>query len=132
MIVQMNVEWSSKSNYTNKTKRRLVPNDYMDFPENSDDYVVTVPQPFKYGEIVNEVIGSEDSIEEGSDVKAAVASVSSEEGDDLSSMKGSNNNLEEVIDNFVTNLLSQNQIEDKCKDDVTPTPCLDDEYNCHH
>ena len=117
----------SKSKYTKKTKRRLAPNDdnYMDFPENSDDYVVTVPQPFKYGEIVNEVIGSEDSIEEGSDVKAAVASVTSE-GDDLSSMKGSNNNLEEVIDNFVTNLLSQNQIEDKCEEDVTPTPCLDD------
>ena len=41
-------------------------------------------------------------------------------------MKGTNNNLEEVIDNFVTNLLTQNQIEDKCKDDVIPTPCLDD------
>ena len=80
----------------------------------------------KYGEIVNEVIGSEDSIEEGSDVKAAVALDTSEEGDDLSSMKGTKNNLEEVIDNFVTNLLSQNQIEDKCEEDVIPTPCLDD------
>ena len=63
-------------------KKILVPNnDYsIDFPENSVDYVVTVPQPFKFGEIINEFIGdgAEATNENGADVYAAVTPVTSE------------------------------------------------------
>ena len=115
-------------------KKILVPNnDYsIDFPENSVDYVVTVPQPFKFGEIINEFIGdgAEATNENGADVYAAVTPVTSEV-DDLLSTKCTNNNLEEVIDDFVSSIQSPNQIKDRSEDDVTPTPCLDNNQKVH-